>query len=82
MKHIRFFSTNPLTPRPSFWRGTQVGVWLLTMPIFLLCTACLDEDPRDQLPEEKAYDNATNLYLNTVATLYNYIGGQIDGEGL
>nr|MCR4921478.1 RagB/SusD family nutrient uptake outer membrane protein [Bacteroidaceae bacterium] len=82
MKYIRFFGRNPLTLLPSLWRETQVGVWLLTMPIFLLFAACLDEDPRDQLPEEKAYDNATNLYLNTVATLYNYIGGQSDGEGL
>ena len=50
--------------------------------LLFLSVSCLDESPRDQLPEEKAYDSATNLYLNSVATLYNYIGGQADGEGL
>ena len=52
------------------------------LPVALLLSSCLDEHPHDQLPEERAYDNATNLYLNTVATLYNYIGGSADGEGL
>ena len=42
----------------------------------------LDENPRDQIPEEKAYASATQLYLNTVATLYNYIGGSKEGDGL
>ena len=48
----------------------------------LLLTSCLDENPRDQLPQEEAYDTAKNLYLNSVATLYNYIGGNADGQGL
>ena len=56
-------------------------LYLLGITAFLM-GGCLDENPHDQLPESKAYDNATNLYLNTVATLYNYIGGQADGEGL
>ena len=33
-------------------------------------TACtLDENPRDQIPEEEAYTNEDSLYLNTIATL-------------
>ena len=48
----------------------------------LLATSCLDEVPRDQLPEEAAYSTAPLLYANTVATLYNYIGGTDDSEGL
>ncbi len=56
---------------------------LLTVLFSLSLVSCsLDEDPRDQIPEEKAYSSATQLYLNTVATLYNYIGGSKDGEGL
>lgn len=48
-----------------------------------LITACsLDENSRDQITEEEAYTNATALYQNTVATLYNYIGGHEDGQGL
>ncbi|MBO4827113.1 MAG: RagB/SusD family nutrient uptake outer membrane protein [Prevotella sp.] len=49
----------------------------------LLFTACtLDEEPRDQIPEEEAYTNPTTLYQNTVAMLYTYIGGNADGQGL
>ena len=56
---------------------------LLTIIFSLLLVSCtLDENPRDQILEEKAYSSATQLYLNTVATLYNYIGGSKDGEGL
>ena len=46
-------------------------------------TGCsLDENPHDQIPEEEAYTTAQALYQNTVATLYAYIGGQADGQGL
>ena len=56
---------------------------LLTFFFSLPLASCsLDEDPHDQIPEEKAYSSATQLYLNTVATLYNYIGGSKEGEGL
>ncbi|MBR1687490.1 MAG: RagB/SusD family nutrient uptake outer membrane protein [Prevotella sp.] len=48
----------------------------------ILCACSLDEHPTDQIAEEKAYTTATSLYQNTVATLYNYIGGSEDGQGL
>lgn len=51
----------------------------------LLCCSCgdfLDENPKDQIPEEKAYSDASSLYLNTVATLYNYFGGYSQSQGL
>ncbi len=48
----------------------------------LSCSKFLEETPRDQIPEEDAYDNATSAYLNTVATLYNYVGGYSDSQGL
>ena len=49
---------------------------------FLSCSKFLEENPRDQISEEEAYDNATSVYLNTVATLYNYVGGYSDSQGL
>lgn len=56
------------------------------LPIFmmamLLCSSCLDEHPRDQLSEDEVFNDATNLYMNTVASLYNYIGGNADSQGL
>ena len=59
---------------------------LLSYLLFLtpyLCVACsLDENPRDQISEEEAYTNADALFRNTVATLYSYVGGSTDGQGL
>ena len=40
---------------------------------FLSCSKFLEENPKDQISEEDAYDSATAVYLNTVATLYNYV---------
>lgn len=48
----------------------------------LAMTACLDQDMKDRLSEEETYNNATNIYVNAVATLYNYIGGSANSEGL
>ena len=51
--------------------------------LFSIISSCsLDENPKDQIPEEEAYADAGALYRNTVATLYNYIGGATDGQGL
>ena len=47
-----------------------------------LLTACLDENPKGQLDEKQAYATATALYINAVASLYNYIGGSNDSQGL
>lgn len=47
----------------------------------LLCS-CLSEHPKDSIEEEQAYDTAKNLYIHTVATLYNYIGGNSESQGL
>ena len=49
----------------------------------LLPSSCsLDEHPRDQIAEELVHSTPENLYKNTVATLYNYVGGATDGQGL
>jgi len=51
--------------------------------LFTIISSCsLDENPKDQIPEKEAYADAGALYRNTVATLYNYIGGATDGQGL
>lgn len=48
----------------------------------LTLTSCLDETPKGQLDEDKAYSTASALYINGVASLYNYIGGNSDSQGL
>lgn len=51
--------------------------------IAIAFTSCsLNETPSSELPETEAYTSKETLYLNTVATLYNYIGGYEDGQGL
>ena len=48
----------------------------------MLVACSLEENPRDQIREEEAYDTPEALFHNTVATLYNYIGGSEEGQGL
>lgn len=47
----------------------------------LMC-ACLDDQPKDRLDENEVYTTSEGLIHNTVTTLYYYIGGHTDGEGL
>ena len=52
-----------------------LGAWMMT--------ACsLDENPKDQIEEEQLYDTPENLFSHAVATLYSFIGGNSDGQGL
>lgn len=55
---------------------------LSVLALSLSLTSCLDETPKDQLPEQNIYDSANSLYVNAVASLYNYIGAHEEGEGL
>ncbi|MCI1803530.1 MAG: RagB/SusD family nutrient uptake outer membrane protein, partial [Prevotella sp.] len=48
----------------------------------LLLASCLDETVKDRLTEDNTYSSASSLYVNAVATLYNYIGGNQDSQGL
>ena len=48
----------------------------------LMLSACLSENPRDRIDESQAYTSASNLYTNAVGTLYNYIGGNQQSQGL
>ena len=55
----------------------------ITLCLAIVLTSCsLDETPSSELPEGAAYTSMETLYLNTVATLYNYIGGYEEGQGL
>lgn len=54
----------------------------LLIGLVVMQACSLQEDPRDQIPVEEAYTSATSLFQNTVATLYAYIGGSEEGEGL
>ena len=56
---------------------------ILYLAFCAMLVACsLEETPRNQISEEEAYASPDILFQNTVATLYNYIGGSEDGQGL
>ena len=58
----------------------------LLRPLFffsiLTLTGCLDENCKDCLDTQHVYTTDNDVYINAVATLYNYIGGDKDSEGL
>ena len=53
--------------------------------MIVACTACdkfLDEDPTDRIPDNEAYNTEGDLYRNAVASLYGYVGGNTNSQGL
>lgn len=57
-------------------------IFYLILFLPLLFVSCLDETVKDRLTEDETYSSASSLYINAVATLYNYIGGNQDSQGL
>ena len=56
--------------------------FIICLLAMFITTSCLDENPKDQVDEERIYDTAQNIYVNAVASLYNYIGSDTECEGL
>lgn len=56
--------------------------YILAASMTLCLCGCLDEHPKDQLDQEAIYNNADNIYKNSVASLYNYVGSNQETEGL
>lgn len=59
-----------------------ISVILLSVLFLSSCDRFLKEDPRDKLPEEDVYNTLSDVYLNAVASLYTYVGGYSDSQGL
>lgn len=59
---------------------------ILFASFFLLpwtsCSSYLEENPKDRLDEETAYSTLSDVQKNGVLSLYNYVGGYIDSQGL
>ena len=58
-------------------------VYIMTAYILCLssCKGFLDENPKDAINENQIAGNLKELYMHSVATLYNNIGGYNDSEG-
>lgn len=61
--------------------GINTIILLFSFGICISCNGFLEEDPKDQIPEGD-YNSLQELYLNTVASLYSYIGGYERSNGL
>lgn len=63
----------------------RIIYWLAAVccfPLLVSCDGFLREDPRDGIDESDAYRTISDVYLNAVASLYNYVGGYADSQGL
>lgn len=64
------------------YRFIYLLIALGCFPLFISCDGFLKEDARDGINEEDAYRTLPDLYLNSVLSLYNYVGGYADSQGL
>ena len=55
---------------------------LLLFAAILTFYSCLNEHSKGSLDEDQVFTSAKDVYVNAVATLYNYIGGNADSQGL
>lgn len=46
------------------------------------CSSYLEENPKDRLDEEAAYSTLSDVQKDGVLSLYNYVGGYVDSQGL
>ena len=63
-------------------RALAACSWAVGLLMSLSFSSCLDEHPKDQLDADKIYGTPSDIYVNAVASLYNYIGGANEGEGI
>lgn len=59
--------------------------YLIICVVGMLAVSCNDylaEAPKDQIPEEEAQKTLQSIYLTYVASLYTYVGGYENSQGL
>ena len=63
----------------------KITITALLIGCFCIMTSCdkfLEENAKGSLSEEDAYNTLDGLINNTVLSIYNYIGGNSDSQGL
>ena len=61
--------------------GVLVFLLIACLGLFS-CSKFFEENPKDKLPEDDVYNTISEVYLNAVASLYTYVGGYSDSQGL
>ena len=60
----------------------KISLVLATCTFLFSCDKFLEENPKDKLPEDDVCNSISEVYLNAVASLYTYVGGYSDSQGL
>ena len=56
--------------------------FILHSSLLTSCNSFLTDEPQSQITPEEAYNSVKNLKLNALLTVYNYIGGHEQSQGL
>lgn len=54
--------------------------WVISFLTLLAFSSCLNEHPKDQLDGGGSNGSASEIFDTTIAPLYDFMGGAIDGE--
>lgn len=69
-------------PRPDKRLWKKMSILLAACLVLFSCDKFLEENPKDMLPADDVYNSISEVYLNAVASLYTYVGGYSDSQGL
>lgn len=57
-------------------------LFYIFISLCFLAACSIEEHPKDQIDEDKVYTSPEELYRHTIASIYSYVGGYSDGQGL
>ena len=61
---------------------SHLFTWVISFLTLLAFSSCLNEHPKDQLDGGGSNGSASEIFDTTIAPLYDFMGGAIDGEGI
>ena len=61
---------------------SHLFTWVISFLTLLAFSSCLNEHPKEQLDGGGSNGSASEIFDTTIAPLYDFMGGTIDGEGI
>ena len=61
---------------------THLFTWVSSFLTLLAFSSCLNDHHKDQLDGGGSNGSASEIFDTTIAPLYDFMGGAIDGEGI
>ena len=61
---------------------SHLFTWVISFLTLLAFSSCLNEHPKDQLDGGGSNGSASEIFDTTIAPLYDFMGGAIEGEGI